>query len=719
MCRAASILVAVLLALPAVAIAQRPNPPSRDLIAILDLDSVGATTGQVSAASERLREEFAIVGQYRLVDRAQIKKILDEQALQQTGCTTQECAVQVGRILGVRKLVTGRVTKVEEGYWLLSGAIIDVESAETVAIGSVQHGGNFPSLLGDGVRQLALKLLQQTTAVALPSAPPGPSAPDVRQPAAAAGKPAPAGPRVSRSFALMPMVLPRCGSGAVNCGVTMVERDVAQLLAGAMNRISGVQLARNAYAEEGSPAAIGGESDLRETVWRRGLLPDPDLDRIVREGQRLGVNAVLLAIPTYVADAATFNLFVIDVNNRRVYSERFTVHRAQSGTINAAEFTAGLAGALSPYLTSDGGAGATISSAAATPESLPLSPPLQGPAGARTIAFLPMTAAQCLGGVVNCGATMPEASIATVTVRALGRVPGVFVSRNAYAAKTSPTAFPESPGVREAIWQGGNIKEPNVQRVAGEGERLGVEGVLLVATIYNSDSANYTVTLVDVAQKQALSTRFSLHRNQSGDVSQSEFTERLASALQPFAARKSFGTPVPGAPAAIAPTSAPPLARIARTVAQFPMIYAPCTAGVLNCGAPMPETTIAQMTARALTRIPGLTMIRNAYAEEGSPAAIDDASQLKSAIWKGTFVKEPDVERAAAEGKRLGANVVLMMIPTYNSDSANFNLYLIDVATLRMHSKRLQLHRNQAGEVSGPAFDAGVVDAYTAFANPQ
>jgi hypothetical protein len=95
-----------------------------------------------------------------LVDRSQMNKILDEQALQQTGCTTSECAVQVGKILGVRKIVTGRVTKIEDTLWLISAQMVDVETAETQRAESQQHEGNFRTLLSTGIGLLATKIAQ-------------------------------------------------------------------------------------------------------------------------------------------------------------------------------------------------------------------------------------------------------------------------------------------------------------------------------------------------------------------------------------------------------------------------------------------------------------------------------------------------------------------------------------------------------------------------------
>jgi len=86
-------------------------------------------------------------------------EILEEQALQQNLCIEQECAVKVGRILGVRKIAVGKVTKIVEGLWLLSAMLVDVETAETIRAETVQHRGDYSDLLSAGIEILARKLL--------------------------------------------------------------------------------------------------------------------------------------------------------------------------------------------------------------------------------------------------------------------------------------------------------------------------------------------------------------------------------------------------------------------------------------------------------------------------------------------------------------------------------------------------------------------------------
>ncbi len=168
---------------PAGAEGQGPNAPSgekKELVAVMDLEAVGSSRTEAVAISERLREMILNSGRVTLVDRAKISAVLDERALQQASCVSQKCTVDVGKVLGVRRMVTGKVMRLSESGWQLSGLLLDVETAETLRAGSVLYSGNVMSLLDKPVRELSARVLGPIV-VALPakSAPALPASPPV------------------------------------------------------------------------------------------------------------------------------------------------------------------------------------------------------------------------------------------------------------------------------------------------------------------------------------------------------------------------------------------------------------------------------------------------------------------------------------------------------------------------------------------------------------
>jgi FKBP-type peptidyl-prolyl cis-trans isomerase FklB len=68
-------------------------------------------------------------GKYEVMDRGNMDKILKEQAFQMTGCTTKECAVEAGQMLGVGKIVVGSVSLVGKTYFL-SLSLVNIESGK-------------------------------------------------------------------------------------------------------------------------------------------------------------------------------------------------------------------------------------------------------------------------------------------------------------------------------------------------------------------------------------------------------------------------------------------------------------------------------------------------------------------------------------------------------------------------------------------------------------
>ncbi len=95
-------------------------------IALLDLRAGAAESSLAQFAGARLSEKLYASGKFTLVERSQLELILKEQGLQHTGCADNSCAVQLGRILSVSKILMGSLDRVDS--YTLSIKSIDVES---------------------------------------------------------------------------------------------------------------------------------------------------------------------------------------------------------------------------------------------------------------------------------------------------------------------------------------------------------------------------------------------------------------------------------------------------------------------------------------------------------------------------------------------------------------------------------------------------------------
>lgn len=125
---------------------------------MLEFEVIGSTREQGAVLTNQLRAELLKTGRFTMVNRAQLDKILEELALQQQLCTQKECAVEVGKLLGVRRIVTGTVTKVTDTLWQVSATMTNVETAEILRQEVVNHAGDFASLFLSGMASVAAKL---------------------------------------------------------------------------------------------------------------------------------------------------------------------------------------------------------------------------------------------------------------------------------------------------------------------------------------------------------------------------------------------------------------------------------------------------------------------------------------------------------------------------------------------------------------------------------
>ena len=97
--------------MPAMAFAQ-----GLESYAVIDLEGRGISTIEAQTLTDRMRSELVKTGAVTVVERGQMQQILGEQDFQLTGCTSDECAVEIGQMLGVTKMVAGSIGKIGSTY---------------------------------------------------------------------------------------------------------------------------------------------------------------------------------------------------------------------------------------------------------------------------------------------------------------------------------------------------------------------------------------------------------------------------------------------------------------------------------------------------------------------------------------------------------------------------------------------------------------------------
>jgi TolB-like protein len=99
-------------------------------VAVLTIESKGGVSkNEAATLSDRLSSMLVNTNAFIVLERGKMNEILTEQGFQQTGCTSTECAVEVGKLLNVQKMVSGSIGKIGQTY-TIDLSLIDVKTAQ-------------------------------------------------------------------------------------------------------------------------------------------------------------------------------------------------------------------------------------------------------------------------------------------------------------------------------------------------------------------------------------------------------------------------------------------------------------------------------------------------------------------------------------------------------------------------------------------------------------
>ena len=122
------------------------QPFSQTTVAVLEFETEGLENISSSALSSIVRREVRNNKEYRLIDRNMMKAVLEEQGFQQSGCVSSECAVEVGELLGVQKMVTGTISALGSLY-LVEIFVLDVGTGLIEKSEMFEHVGRVEELI--------------------------------------------------------------------------------------------------------------------------------------------------------------------------------------------------------------------------------------------------------------------------------------------------------------------------------------------------------------------------------------------------------------------------------------------------------------------------------------------------------------------------------------------------------------------------------------------
>lgn len=98
-------------------------------IAVMDFGGLNVTKEDAASLTDRFRFELMKTRKFEVMERNQMNLILQEQAFQQTGCVDQSCAVEAGKLIAVKKMVAGSISKVG-GIYSVNAKLLDVQTGK-------------------------------------------------------------------------------------------------------------------------------------------------------------------------------------------------------------------------------------------------------------------------------------------------------------------------------------------------------------------------------------------------------------------------------------------------------------------------------------------------------------------------------------------------------------------------------------------------------------
>lgn len=148
-----NITIAILVIIQFISAQQLPS------IAVLDLDAKGVAKDEASVLTDKLRGELFQTDRFQVIERSVMHEVLKEQGFQQAGCTSNECAVEAGQLIGVQYMVAGSIGRIEKTY-LISIRLIDVATGKIEKNVQKEQTGTLTDVLKDGIPYVVKELVK-------------------------------------------------------------------------------------------------------------------------------------------------------------------------------------------------------------------------------------------------------------------------------------------------------------------------------------------------------------------------------------------------------------------------------------------------------------------------------------------------------------------------------------------------------------------------------
>ena len=130
---------------------------AQERIAIVQFEPSGVDTITALNITNRFSYELSKTKRFDIVEREMMNKILEEQKFQSSGCVSEECAVEIGQMIGVSQIVAGNVSKIEDLY-SMSIRLIAVETGGIIYQDMDDFEGSVKDFIQITIKNMALRM---------------------------------------------------------------------------------------------------------------------------------------------------------------------------------------------------------------------------------------------------------------------------------------------------------------------------------------------------------------------------------------------------------------------------------------------------------------------------------------------------------------------------------------------------------------------------------
>lgn len=122
-------------------------------IAVVDFEANGFNEYEANIIANRIASKLVQYDQFIVLERAKMDLILNEQGFQLSGCTSNDCVVEVGQLLGVQLMLAGSIGRFGN-INTIELRIIDIETGKIIRSANLELYGEKELVLTQGVNSV-------------------------------------------------------------------------------------------------------------------------------------------------------------------------------------------------------------------------------------------------------------------------------------------------------------------------------------------------------------------------------------------------------------------------------------------------------------------------------------------------------------------------------------------------------------------------------------